>query len=318
MKLSQLVYLCVYFISFSQCFAQTNIDSLKQELYSGTDTNRLEIFYTLFWDALYKDPLAAESMADSVYALAEEMDYQTGRGMAHDAYMNIAILQSEYEQAIFHIQAKRLINIEIENPLTWSAYHQSMGQIYYMQAEFDSSAFHFKRASHVYLDLGYFDYHSNMLVNTGSIYQQIGRLYGGEFGLDFHPHIWHDLHLKSTIAFVHGTNVALNEPLPLMLPLNWTNELGVQLDSWRGIKGLFLKLEHQYFAAQDRVSSDELESDSYGIMNLGFGARLHGVQIGLFGRNLLNKAYIPHLSMLRAQGITNPGRNIALKLSYQL
>ena len=163
-------------LCFLPTVAQTNIDSLRNEINSGSDTNKLEIYYTLFWEFLYKDPTEAALLADSVFAIAKQMDYPTGEGMAHDAYMNIAILKADFESAKHHTRAQRAINLSIGNKFTNSAYHQSLGQIYYYQAEFDSAAYHFEKASEVYLALNYLDFHANMQVNVGSIYQQIGRL----------------------------------------------------------------------------------------------------------------------------------------------
>ena len=167
-------YVCLFL--FLPIGAQTNIDSLRNEINSGTDTNKLEIYYTLFWEYLYRDPTEATLLADSVLAVAQKMNYPTGRGMAHDAYMNIAILKADYESAKYHIKEQKKINISIGNKFTNSAYHQSLGQVYYYESQFDSAAYHFEKASEVYLALNYLDFHANMLVNIGSIYQQIGRL----------------------------------------------------------------------------------------------------------------------------------------------
>jgi iron complex outermembrane receptor protein len=186
------------------------------------------------------------------------------------------------------------------------------------------------QTEHLALDIAVYDNHIDQFIYsqpTGEMIdgypvfahvQDEARLYGGEFGFDFHPHIWHDLHLKSTLAYVNGENLAINEPLPLMPPFNWNNEVEMHWDDWKLFSNVYLKLEHQYFAAQNRVANAESTSVAYGIVNVGMGARIADVQIGLFGRNILNKEYIPHLSMLKDQGVFNPGRNIALKISYRL
>lgn len=183
---------------------------------------------------------------------------------------------------------------------------------------------------HLAIDIAVYDNHIDQFIYsqpTGEMIddypvfahvQDEARLYGGEFGLDFHPHIWHDLHLKSTLAYVNGENLAINEPLPLMPPFNWNNEVEMHWDDWKLFSNVYLKLEHQYFAAQNRVANAESASVAYGIVNVGMGAILGDVHIGLYGRNVFNKEFIPHLSMLKNQSILNPGRNIALKLSYSI
>jgi iron complex outermembrane receptor protein len=180
---------------------------------------------------------------------------------------------------------------------------------------------------HVVLDFALYDNHINNFIYsipTGemegnySVYkhtQNKARLYGGEFGLDFHPHIWHDLHLKSTVSLVYGENLNLNEPLPLMPPLTWRNEARVEWGNWNSFEDIYLKLETSYYAKQSRISSEETLSDSYLLVNLGFGTSLGKFNFGLFAHNLLNKEYITHLSLLKDQGINNPGRNISLKIS---
>lgn len=185
-----------------------------------------------------------------------------------------------------------------------------------------------KHGEHMALDVAFFDNYINDFIYSNPTGEQIGnyavyehvqdraRLYGGEFGLDFHPHILHDLHLKSTLAVVYGENLRLNEPLPLMPPLTWKNEIHMNWDAWKCFRQIFLKVEMDYYAKQDRVSSEELVSEAYHLVNLGLGAEVKQVNMGLFARNVFNILYVPHLSMLKEQGIYNPGRNISLKLSY--
>ena len=115
---------------------------------------------------------------------------------------------------------------------------------------------------------------------------------------------------------MYGENLNLNEPLPLMPPLTWKNEVQMEWSEWKAFEDIFVKFECAYYSKQNRVASEEKVSESYALVNLGLGASLGKYNIGLFARNLLNKEYIPHLSMLKEQGIYNPGRNIALKISY--
>ncbi len=175
MKSICILFVCL-FISTQFTNAQGNIDSLKNQINAGTDTNKIEIYYTLFWEYLYRDLNEAKTMADSVFAVANQMDYYTGQGMAHDAYMNIAILQTDFEKAKYHIEEQKIVNIAINNVFAQSSYHQSIAHVYYYQSDFDSAAFHFNEAAQVYKELEHLDYYSRMLVNVGGIYQQIGEL----------------------------------------------------------------------------------------------------------------------------------------------
>ena len=180
---------------------------------------------------------------------------------------------------------------------------------------------------HIVLDIALFDNHINNFIYsspTGDIidghfvYEQLqdkARLYGGEFGMDFHPHIWHDLHLKSTVSVVYGENLNTDEPLPLMPPLTWRNEARMEWGNWKSLNDIYLKIEAAYYGEQNRVSSEELPSGAYTLVDLGFGASVKNFELGLFARNLFNTSYIPHLSLLKDQGIYSPGRNVAIKLS---
>ncbi len=84
--------------------------------------------------------------------------------------------------------------------------------------------------------------------------------------------------------------------------------------SWSWFQNIYLKIEAAYYGAQNRLSSEELASTSYTLVDFGCGASVRNFELGLFARNLFNTEYIPHLSLLRDQGIANPGRNIALKV----
>lgn len=175
MKRVCLILLALFF-SVPYINGSDRIDSLKLQINAGTDTNKVQTYYKLFWEYLYRDLNQAQIMVDSIYTITHKMDYLDGKGMAQDAYMNLAIMRGEYEQAKYHIKEQKKIHLTTEHPYTHSAYSQSMAQVYYYQSEFDSAAYYFNEAAKVYLELDHKDYYARMMVNVGSVYQQIGQL----------------------------------------------------------------------------------------------------------------------------------------------
>jgi len=184
-----------------------------------------------------------------------------------------------------------------------------------------------KQGSNFTFDISLFDNHINDFIYSAPtqdyqgdyrVYEHLqtkARLYGGEFGFDIHPRLVEYLHFKSSVTVVYGDNLSLNKPLPLMPPVSFLNELKFEKSEWRRLTNLFSSIELEYKASQNRLAIDELNSSSYMLINFGVGLSYGKLDLGLFARNLLNKEYIPHLSLMKGQGIFNPGRNIAIKIS---
>lgn len=146
-------------------------------------------------------------------------------------------------------------------------------------------------------------------------YQHDALLYGGEAGVDFHPHILHDLHVKSTISMVFGDNLELEEPLAMIPPHKWNNELEYTFRNLAFADKCVLSLHANHYFKQDRISSEEETTNSYTLVSLSSGITKGKHQLSLHVQNLLNKEYIPHLSLLKEQDVFEQGRSISLKYS---
>lgn len=131
-----------------------------------------------------------------------------------------------------------------------------------------------------------------------------------------------DLVLDGDVSWVHATNLALDEPLPLIPPLNGRLSLGYDRERW------FAEIGWKGAAEQDRVPDrpelpadgpdycegdagpacrpvpgEFLSTDGYGIIDAGAGIRwfpgdrVHSVTLRL--ENLTNELYRNHLSRIK-------------------
>jgi iron complex outermembrane recepter protein len=146
-------------------------------------------------------------------------------------------------------------------------------------------------------------------------YQNDAKLYGGEAGIDIHPHILHDLHLHSAISLVYADNLDLNEPLSMIPAHKWNNELEYEFENVLFADKLKLSLNYNYHFKQDRIDPEEEVSESYSLINASIGWYKGRHQLSLHGQNLLNTEYIPHLSLLKESGIYEQDRSVSLKYS---
>ena len=146
-------------------------------------------------------------------------------------------------------------------------------------------------------------------------YQDDARLYGGEAGIDFHPHLIHDLHLKSTISLVYADNLKLNEPLLMIPPHKWNNEIQYVFDELSFADKVRLSLNYNYYFVQNRISRLEEISDDYFLIHASCGINKGNHQFSIHVQNLLNAEYIPHLSLLKESGVYEKGRSLSLKYS---
>ena len=149
-------------------------------------------------------------------------------------------------------------------------------------------------------------------------YQQVdARLYGGEFNLQYIPFNDNSLQFNLAGALVRGDNLELDEPLTFIPPDN----LNFNVD-W-----LPFNSPTTFFAGvrligeQDRPGFNEELTKGYTLFNLGATHYLdlgeNELQIGLIANNLFNETYVDHMSLLRANNVTSPGRNVMLNLRYK-
>jgi iron complex outermembrane receptor protein len=146
-------------------------------------------------------------------------------------------------------------------------------------------------------------------------------LYGGEMGMHLHPHPVDWLHLESSYQMVIGKQKN-GGYLPRIPANKFDNTLRAEFDinNWLDFGYFFLNLESTL--KQDKVSDFEESTDQYNLLNLGFGGNINfkklKTHINFTVRNVLNKQYISHLSVLKEDDIANQGINFILGVKFNL
>jgi len=164
---------------------------------------------------------------------------------------------------------------------------------------------------------------SGGLVDNNPVYlyaQDDAKLYGGEFGLHFHPHPLDWLHFETSFETVTGKQNN-GEYLPQIPAKKLNNTLRVEFENSL-IKKAYAYAKFSYTFKQNKISVFETKTKAYGLLSAGFGGEIvalgHPLTINISGNNLTNKMYVNHLSRLKSDGISNIGRNISIGLSYKL
>lgn len=148
--------------------------------------------------------------------------------------------------------------------------------------------------------------------------QNDSKLYGGEFGLHFHPHPLDWMHLDSSYQMVKG-ELDSGENLPLIPANSVRNTLNIELGENKFLQqaAAFITLENKW--DQNNTSSFETRTGGYSLVNAGvngsFKLNSYSIDFRIAVTNLFDKEYISHLSRLKVDGIPNIGRNISVGLS---
>ena len=153
-------------------------------------------------------------------------------------------------------------------------------------------------------------------------YKQSGaQLMGGEMGVHYHPHGIHWLHIESDFSTVYAEGVDKN-PLPRIPANKWNTSLKVEFSSKNNFRIKNVYVQNIYKFEQNRISLFETSTPSYNLINVGFnleiGSPRNPIVINGGVKNVLNTAYIDHLSRFKPMDIPNSGINffLGLKLSF--
>jgi len=151
--------------------------------------------------------------------------------------------------------------------------------------------------------------------------QDNAKLYGGEFGLHFHPHPLDWLHLNSTFEFVVGKQNNGNY-LPLIPAHKLTNILRTEFNDTNKIQNSFVAVTLESTFKQTNISEFETPTKSYNLVNFGLGGQIVLPKINFYINfninNIFNKKYVSHLSRLKADNINNIGRNFITSLKINI
>ena len=148
--------------------------------------------------------------------------------------------------------------------------------------------------------------------------QEDAKLYGGEFGFHIHPHPLDWLHIENTYETVIGKQKN-DIYLPLIPANKLTNTARAEFES-NTLKNAYCFISLGTTFRQNSVSTFESSTKGYSLLSAGFGSDFkflkNKLSFSISGNNLTNKAYINHLSRLKADDISNIGRNIKLSIFY--
>ncbi len=165
-------------------------------------------------------------------------------------------------------------------------------------------------------------------------------LIGGEIYLDIHPHPFDWLHIENSFSFIQATQN--NQPdstkyLPFIPASKYKGELKAQFKKvGKYLTNTYINFSINYYFQQDKffkAYETETETPAYSLLSAGFGGnvkafnRSNFLSIYISAENLANVAYQSHLSKLKyapqnpltgRNGIFNMGRNISMKLIFNL
>lgn len=151
--------------------------------------------------------------------------------------------------------------------------------------------------------------------------QNDAKLYGGEFGIHFHPHPLDWLHINSSFEMVTG-KLSNDEYLPLQPANSLSNTLKIDFNDFGILKKSFFSTTYKNTFDQNNVSQFETTTNGYNILNIAIGTQIElgniNANISIAGNNITNEVYISHLSRLKVDGIENIGRNINFSLQFLL
>ncbi len=164
-------------------------------------------------------------------------------------------------------------------------------------------------------------------------------LYGGEITIDIHPHPYDWIHFENSFSYVRG--MQSDQPdsmsnLPFMPAPKLQSELRAQFTTYKSLQNLYVKVEGEYFFAQNdfyEAFRTETATNGYFLLNAGLGTEFTGAhgraicKLYLSVNNLFDTKYQSHLSRLKyapvnpatgIRGVFNSGRNFSARVVVPL
>lgn len=151
--------------------------------------------------------------------------------------------------------------------------------------------------------------------------QQDALLRGGEAIIRWSIPGLNGLNIEASGSLLRGTTEA-NTNLPFISPAKIRGEIRYE-HRWAGtFRKLEVSLGAHYAFAQQHPATDETATPGYTLVEAGISTRWQPGSfpfvIALTSDNLLNVAYVDHLSRYKPYGLLNQGRDIALRLNIPL
>ena len=162
------------------------------------------------------------------------------------------------------------------------------------------------------------------IIDGASVFEyrqaELVQLYGLDVGFHYHPHFAHWLHLESSYSYIRGEELT-GRSVALMPQARINSFLKLNLKNKGKFKMEQITVQHQYYFDQNQVSAYETTSPDYHLWNLGMDflyALETPIRISLGVKNILNTAYINHLSGLKNIDLQHPGRSFYINIGYTI
>ena len=153
-------------------------------------------------------------------------------------------------------------------------------------------------------------------------YEQIPFVHmsGFDVMMHYHPHFAHRVHLESNYSFIYTqTNSGLSLPLMPQNRLSTTLRLSLDMNSIVQFNDVVIQSILHF--GQYRTAQFESTTSPYHLIHFSLNGKInlnrHPIGFKIGAKNLLNTAYIDHLSRLKNIGLEHPGRNFYVSISYQ-
>jgi iron complex outermembrane receptor protein len=160
-------------------------------------------------------------------------------------------------------------------------------------------------------------------VDTLLIYdykQNNATISGGEFGFDIHPKTakWFDF--KTTYAVING-ELDKGGNLPYIPASKLVSEIKLSKEKMGGLQNPFISFIVSNYGEQTKVAEYELPTEGYTLLDVLLGSSInlgkHKADVQIFCTNFLNEGYFNHLSLIKAIGVKEMGRNIGFRFSMK-
>ncbi|WP_052599793.1 TonB-dependent receptor [Aureispira sp. CCB-QB1] len=161
------------------------------------------------------------------------------------------------------------------------------------------------------------------LPEAGQLYQyvQTDAIYaGGELDWSWQP--VPELTLRQGYEYVWNVNLQTQLGLPFTPPASILSEVRYEWKKLGFLENIYAQITHRYSFAQNRTDRNEPKTPAYHLLDAGLGFKIRirkqVIQIGVQAQNLLNTAYLNHLSRYRILEIPEQGRNFVVTLKVPL
>ncbi|MEZ4803777.1 MAG: TonB-dependent receptor [Gelidibacter sp.] len=147
--------------------------------------------------------------------------------------------------------------------------------------------------------------------------QSDATLKGGEVTLDIHPSTLTWTHLETRFSTINAKQDD-DSYLPMMPATKLTNTLYFNIKKFNAFDEVFFNIGTETAFEQTQVAANEETTPAYTLLNLDVGAHYHKTEFVLTANNVLDKAYLNHLSRFRSFDIIEPGINVSLSVYFKL